>query len=125
MLILARCGTRLIWALAILAASFCSGTQALAQPQTVSIIIVRHAESDNSQPTVPLSAAGRQRAALLAPTLAGVSFTHLFASQPCLDNKCFPAAFDRIWHLVLEPGRAVPLAFVELRYGAGWQASER
>ena len=219
MSILSRRGTRLIWALAIMAAPFCSGTQALAQQQTVSIIIVRHAESDGSQPTIPLSAAGRQRAALLAPTLNGVAFTHLFATHttrtrqmveaiaaaqvlpivqlpvpgsmldgqpvtdqttrrapiepmaaallklppgsvalaalnseniyaimnrlgvpvagpgkscapgsmcvPCLDNKCFPVAFDRIWHLVIEPGRAVPLALVELRYGAGWQASER
>ncbi len=44
---------------------------------------------------------------------------------PCLDNKCFPPEFDRMWHVVLEPGRATPLTFVELRYGVGWQASER
>ena len=192
---------------------------AQAQPQTVSIFIVRHAETDGTQPTVPLSVAGRQRADLLAPTLNGVTFTHLFATHttrarqmleaiavkqglqivqlpapgsvldgqpvtdqtsrrspiepvaaallklppgsialaalnseniyailnrlgvpvaepgkpcvtgrmcvPCLDNKCFPAEYDRLWHLVLEPGRATPLAFVELRYGAGWRPSER
>ena len=44
---------------------------------------------------------------------------------PCLDNKCFPPEFDRMWHVVLDPGRATPLAFVELRYGVGWRASER
>jgi hypothetical protein len=44
---------------------------------------------------------------------------------PCLDNKCFPPEFDRMWHIVLEPGRATPVAFVELRYGVGWRASER
>ena len=208
-----------IWALAVGTLQVFSSTQAQAQQQTVSILIVRHAESDSSQPTIPLSATGRQRAELLAPTLNGVAFTHLFATHttrtrqmveaiaaaqvlpivqlpvpgsildgqpvtdqtsrrapietmaaallklppgsvalaalnseniyaimnrlgvpvagpgkscapgsmcvPCLDNKCFPAAFDRIWHLVLEPGRATPLALVELRYGAGWRAAER
>lgn len=187
--------------------------------QTVSIFIVRHAETDGSQPTIPLSAVGRQRAELLAPTLNGVTFTHLFATHttrarqmleaiaakqglqvvqlpvpgsvldgqpvtdqtsrrapidpvaaallklppgsvalaalnseniyailnrlgvpvgepgtpcvagrmcvPCLDNKCFPPEFDRMWHVVLEPGRTAPLAFVELRYGVGWRATER
>lgn len=200
-------------------AHFSTAAHAQAAPQPVSIFIVRHAEADGSQPTIPLSAVGRQRAELLAPTLNGVTFTHLFATHttrtrqmldtiaakhglqvvqipvpgsvldgqpvtdqtsrrapiepvsaallklpsgsvalaalnseniyailnrlgvpvaepdkpcvagrmcvPCLDNKCFPAEFDRIWHIVLEPGRATPLAFVELRYGVGWRASER
>lgn len=45
---------------------------------------------------------------------------------PCTDNNCFPRTeFDRLWHLVREPGRAAPLSFVELRYGAGWRASDR
>ena len=197
------------------------GAAAYAQttPHTVSIFIVRHAETDASQATIPLSAIGRQRAELLSATFNGVVFTHLFATHttrarqmldaiaakqglqiaqlpapgsaldgqpvtdqtsrrapiepvaaallklpagsvalaalnseniyailnrlgvlvaeagtpclvgrmcvPCLDNKCFPPEFDRMWHVVLEPGRATPLAFVELRYGAGWRASER
>ena len=209
----------LITALVGYATLFCSTAQAQAPQQTVSILIVRHAETDGSQPTIPLSAVGRQRAELLAPTLAGVTFTHLFATHttrarqmleaiatkqglqivqlpapgsildgqpvtdqtsrrapiepvatallklppgsialaalnseniyailnrlgvqvaepgkpcvtgrmcvPCLDNKCFPPEFDRMWHVVLEPGRATPLAFIELRYGVGWRASER
>lgn len=209
----------LITVLVGFAAHFCSAAQAQAQQQTVSILIVRHAETDGSQPTIPLSAVGRQRAELLAPTLNGVTFTHLLATHttrarqmleaiaakqglqivqlpapgsvldgqpvtdqtsrrapiepvaaallklppgsvalaalnseniyailnrlgvpvaesgkpcvigrmcvPCLDNKCFPPEFDRMWHVVLEPGRATPLAFVELRYGVGWRASER
>jgi Histidine phosphatase superfamily (branch 1) len=40
---------------------------------------------------------------------------------PCTNNTCFPKEFDHIWYLLREPGRAEPLAFVELRYGAGWQ----
>ena len=45
---------------------------------------------------------------------------------PCTDNTCYPRGeFDRIWHLVREPGRAEPLAFVELRYGAGWRSPDR
>ena len=208
----------LITALFGLAAHFCAG-QTQAQQKTVSIFIVRHAEVDASQPTIPLSPVGRQRAELLAPTVDGVTFTHLLATHttrarqmleaiaakqglqivqlpapgsvfdgelvtdqtsrrasiepvaaallnlppgsvalaalnseniyailnrlgvplpepgetcvagvmcvPCLDNKCFPPEFDRMWHVVLEPGRATPLTFVELRYGVGWQASER
>lgn len=210
---------KLLAALVGIAVQFWAVNQSLAQTQPVSIFVVRHAETDASQPTIPLSTLGRQRADLLAPTLRGVKFTHLFASHttrarqmldaialaqslqivqlpapgaildgqpvtdqtsrrapiepiatallklppgsvalaalnsenifailnrlgvpvaapdqacvlggmcvPCLDNKCFPPEFDRMWHIVLEPGRATPLAFVELRYGAGWRASER
>jgi broad specificity phosphatase PhoE len=39
------------------------------------------AETDGSQPTIPLSAVGRQRAELLSPTLNGVTFTHVFAAH--------------------------------------------
>lgn len=209
----------LLTGLVAIAAQFWAVSQSLAQAQPVSIFIVRHAETDNSQPTIPLSTVGRQRADLLAPTLRGVKFTHLFATHttrtrqmldvissaqslqivqlpapgaiidgqpltdqtpprasiepiatamlklppgsvalaalnsanifailnrlgvpvaapdqacalgsmcvPCLDNKCFPPEFDRIWHLVLESGRAAPLVLVELRYGAGWRATDR
>ena len=188
----------LLTGLVAIAAQFWAVSQSLAQAQPVSIFIVRHAETDNSQPTIPLSTVGRQRADLLAPTLRGVKFTHLFATHttrtrqmldvissaqslqivqlpapgaiidgqpltdqtpprasiepiatamlklppgsvalaalnsanifailnrlgvpvaapdqacalgsmcvPCLDNKCFPPEFDRIWHLVLESG---------------------
>lgn len=219
MLILNYRRNQLLTALVVIAAQFWAVNQSLAQTQPVSIFIVRHAETDSSQPTVPLSTVGRQRADLLAPTLRGVKFTHLFATHttrarqmleviasaqslqivqlpapgaildgqpvtdqtsrrapieplatallklppgsvalaalnsenifailnrlgvpvaapdqacalgsmcvPCLDNKCFPPEFDRIWHLVLEPGRAAPLVFVELRYGAGWRPSDR
>lgn len=43
----------------------------------------------------------------------------------CLDNTCFPPVFDRLWLLVLQPGRAKPIAYLELRYGVGWPASGR
>ena len=193
---------------------------ALAQKHTISIVIVRHAESDSSQETAPLTAAGLQRAELLAQTLRGVKFTHIFASHttrarqmvekiasahgksvtqlpapgsiidgqpvtdrtsrrapiepiatallklppesialaalnsenifgilnrlgvpvapsgqscapgsmcvPCTDNSCYPRQeFDHIWHVVLEPGRTEPIALLQLRYGAGWQPSNR
>jgi hypothetical protein len=45
---------------------------------------------------------------------------------PCTDNSCYPRSeFDHLWHLVRDAGRAAPLALVELRYGAGWQAPDR
>ena len=209
----------LLTVLVAVGANFFLPLRAQAQQQTVSVLIVRHAEADGSQPTIPLSLIGRQRAELLAPTLKGMTFTHLLATHttrtrqmleaiaaaqnlqviqlptpgsildgqpvtdqtsrrapiepiaaavlklppgsvalvalnseniyailnrlgvpvaepgkscatgsmcvPCLDNRCFPAEFDRIWHLVLEPGRASPLAFLEFRYGVGWRAQER
>ena len=41
---------------------------------------------------------------------------------PCTSNKCYPGKeFDHLWHVVRQPGRAEPLAYIELRYGAGWQ----
>jgi broad specificity phosphatase PhoE len=55
-----------------------------AQGGLVSIVIVRHPETDTSQsdkPVVPLSEVGRERAALLAHTLKDNKFTHMFASH--------------------------------------------
>lgn len=44
---------------------------------------------------------------------------------PCLTNACFPGGdFDRIWHLVIEPGRARPIVMIETRYGAGWSPAK-
>lgn len=215
-----NCRNNLLTASVLIAVQFWAVGQPLAQTQPVSILIVRHAEADTSQPTVPLTAAGRQRAELLVQTLRGVKFTHIFASHtirarqmvegiasahglsviqlpvpgsmldgqpvtdqtsrrapiepiatallnlppgsvalaalnsenifailnrlgvpvapsgqscargsmcvPCTDNSCYPRKdFDHIWHIVRESGRAEPLALVELRYGAGWRASDR
>jgi Histidine phosphatase superfamily (branch 1) len=211
-----QCRFALVAAVVIIGAQLLLLGQPLAQPRAVSIIIVRHAETDASQPTLPLTASGRQRAELLAQTLRGVKFTHIFASHntrarqmveaiasaqgltvmqlpmpgsmidgqpvteqtsrrvpidrvstallklppgsvalaalnsenifaimnrlgvsvaasctpgnmcvPCTDNRCYPRTeFDHLWYLVREPGRIEPVAFVELRYAAGWRASE-
>jgi Histidine phosphatase superfamily (branch 1) len=207
-------------ALSVMIALLGAAELPLAQEQPVSIIIVRHAEADTSQPTVPLTAKGRERAALLTRTLQDVKFTHIFGTHttrtrqtvegvgaaqnlpivqlpapgsmldgkpvtdqtsrrapiepvaaaltqlppgsvalaalnsenifailnklgvpaaqsdqscvpgnmcvPCTDNTCFPRnEFDRIWHLVRQPGRSEPLAFFQFRYGAGWQSADR
>jgi hypothetical protein len=189
----------------------------VAQDALVQIYLVRHPETDPSPAdpkAIHLSEAGRQRAALLVPTLAGVRVTHLFASHtvrtretldqlardrslpivqlpapgsainglavtdetsrreaiepisqallnlkpgstavvglnsenifavlnqlgvpvaptgqgcevgttcvPCLNNTCFPPAFDRLWYVALRAGTPGPLVFVEVRYGVGW-----
>jgi hypothetical protein len=63
----------------LVGAQVCGPDPAYAQP--VSIIIVRHAETDPSPPTFPLTAEGRQRAELLAQSVRGVKFTHVFASH--------------------------------------------
>ena len=62
----------LLTAFAVVSTQFCAMSQPLAQTQTVSIIIVRHAEVDTSQPTVPLTAA----------TVESVSPRRRFVSQP-------------------------------------------
>jgi histidine phosphatase superfamily protein (branch 1) len=73
--------TNAVTALFVAVAAQVLVTQAFAQSQAVSIFVVRHAEIDATQPTLPLSTAGRQRAELLSPTLRGVKFTHLFATH--------------------------------------------
>src|SRR5688500_4023426 len=80
MLILNNCRSIFIAALAALAAQSWA-VAAFAQTQPISIFIIRHAESDGSQPTVPLTAVGRQRADLLVQTFRAVKFTHVFASH--------------------------------------------
>ncbi len=55
---------------------------ASADSLVVSIFIVRHGETDQSQPkTLPLSAMGLQRAEVLASTLRGVQFTNAIATH--------------------------------------------
>jgi len=206
--------------LVIIAAQLWPVNEPRAQTRAVSIFIVRHTETDQSPPTLKLTAAGRQRAELLVQTFRDVKLTHIFASHtswtrqtveavaaaqalpivqlpapgsilegrpvtdetsrraviepmaaaltqlppgsvalaalngenifailnqlgvplapggrscstgsmcvPCTDNTCFPQKeFDHIWYLLREPGRAEPLAFIKLRYGAGWQRPAR
>ncbi len=43
---------------------------------------------------------------------------------PCLNNTCFPPAFDRLWYLAIRPGTPEPIVFLQLRYGSGWPASQ-
>ena len=81
MCVLKRSRNTLLTTFLVIGAQFWAVSQPLAQTQPVSILIVRHAEADTSQPTVPLTAAGRQRAELLVHTLRGVKFTHIFASH--------------------------------------------
>ena len=53
----------------------------MAHAQPVSMIMVRHAEADASQPTVPLTEAGRRRAQTLAYALQHVRFTHILGTH--------------------------------------------
>jgi histidine phosphatase superfamily protein (branch 1) len=82
MFIFNRVPQNLIAAALIVMTAHCWGVSpSLAQTQPISILLVRHAEADGSQPTIPLTAAGRQRADLLAYTLRGVKFTHIFTTH--------------------------------------------
>ena len=67
--------------LVVFAAVLGTAATAVAQTQTVSILIVRHPESDNTQPSIPLSDRGHARAELLIDTLRGVKFTHFYSSH--------------------------------------------
>ena len=81
MVVLHHARNNLLAGIIVIAAQLCAVTQLLAQTQPISIFIVRHAEPDTSQPTIPLTAAGRQRAEVLAQSLRGVKFTHIFATH--------------------------------------------
>jgi phosphohistidine phosphatase SixA len=198
-----------------------TASTAFAQDGLVQIYLVRHPETESAPAdlrAIHLSDTGRQRAALLVPTLAGVRISHLLASHtvraretlealardrslpvvqlpapgstvkgqvvtdeisrreaiepiaqallglkpgstavvglnsenifavlnqlgvplppagqacatgdvcvPCLNNTCFPPAFDRLWYVAIHAGKPGPIAFVELRYGMGWVPKE-
>ena len=44
---------------------------------------------------------------------------------PCVTNACFNADFDRLWYLVIEPGRAKPIVMIQTRYGVGWSPAKQ
>lgn len=76
-----------VFAPVLLMLAACATDYGLSKPsanatQAVSIFVVRHGETDKSQPaTLPLSAAGMQRAEVLASTMRGVPLTHLISSH--------------------------------------------
>jgi len=79
----------------ILIALSMSISSSFAQGNLVSIFVVRHPETDASQasqPVVPLSEAGKQRAQLLAPTLRDIKFTHMFASHTTRSRQAIEGA---------------------------------
>ena len=197
--------------LASIASLVVAVAEAVAQPQPVTVVIVRHPEVSPEPPTFPLTPVGHQRAGLLVATFGDIKFTHVFASHttrarrtvepvaasqklhieqlptpgsllhgqpvtdsttrqaavapiadavlrlpsgsvvliaansdniygilnqlgvpvdqtcaagamcvPCVTNACFKADFDRLWYLVIEPGRAKPIVMIQTRYGVGW-----
>ncbi|HEX2547164.1 MAG TPA: histidine phosphatase family protein [Ramlibacter sp.] len=65
-------------------------TAAVAAPRPVTLLIVRHAETDASQPaTLPLSADGQARAERLAETVRSMRFTHLIATHTTRARQMF------------------------------------
>src|SRR5687768_9608332 len=66
---------------ACMAASCTTLAPAPASTAPVTILVVRHAETDQSKPHLPLSAQGEKRAQVLEQTLRGVRFTHLVATH--------------------------------------------
>ena len=211
-----------VFHLAVAAAFLWNASVLVAQEPLVQVYLVRHPETETAPAdprAVHLSDTGRQRAALLVPTLAGVRISHFFASHtvrtrealegvarerslpivqfpqpggtlngrlvtdeisrreaiepisrallslkpgsvalvglnsenifavlhnlgvpeapaggacavgemclPCLNNTCFPPVFDRLWSVAFRAGTSGPVAFAELRYGAGWSSQGR
>jgi len=75
-------------------ALFGSSLPSLAQGQLVTIVIVRHPEIDTSktsEPVVPLSQIGRERAALLIHTLRDIKFTHMLGSHTTRSREAIEA----------------------------------
>ena len=69
-------------------------SRVMAQEALVQIYLVRHPETESAPAdtkAIHLSNAGHQRAALLAPTLAGVRISHLFASHTVRTRETWPS----------------------------------
>jgi hypothetical protein len=42
---------------------------------------------------------------------------------PCTNNECFPRnEYNNIWYVVRDPAKKEPVAFLRIRYAAGWKA---
>lgn len=72
---------RLLIAVLLAIATIATNTAWADKPATTSIFIVRHAETDITQPSLPLTPLGQQRAELLTQTLQAIRFTHVFSSH--------------------------------------------
>lgn len=90
---------RFALALATVGLAACSTTAQLptapAASLPVTILIVRHGETDPSKPNLPLSAAGEKRAQLLEQTVRGVKFTHLFGTHTVRTRQMLDAIAKR------------------------------
>ena len=83
-------------ALALANLSGCATPGPAATPVApVTLIIVRHAETDQSQKHLPLSVAGEKRAQVLEQTVRGVRFTHLFATHTVRARQMLDAIAQR------------------------------
>ena len=72
------------FALLVSVSPFCGSAQSgggAGATRGISIILVRHAETDATQTALPLTAEGERRAELLQQTLRDVNFTHVFATH--------------------------------------------
>ncbi len=90
---------RFVLLLAILGVTACSTTPLAPSPPAtalpVTLLIVRHAETDQSKAHLPLSAAGEKRARLLDETVRGMKFTHLFGTHTVRTRQMLDAIAKR------------------------------
>jgi Histidine phosphatase superfamily (branch 1) len=104
--------TRLVSA-TLAVAFLCSASTVVAQEPLVQVYLVRHPETEPAPAdsrAVHLSDTGRERAALLVPTLAGVRVSYLFASHTVRTREALEGlARDRSLPIVQlpEPGRTL------------------
>ncbi|HEX6250894.1 MAG TPA: histidine phosphatase family protein [Gemmatimonadaceae bacterium] len=89
-----RCHVVMLGVLLVPAVAF--SQQPLEDGDVTVIYFVRHAEVDPTQPTFPLSAAGRLKAEALARAVSEVRFTHVFSSHTTRAREMVePVAFAR------------------------------
>ena len=72
------------FALLVSVSPFCGSAQSgggAGATRGISIILVRHAETDATQTALPLTSEGERRAELPQQTLRDVNFTHVFATH--------------------------------------------
>lgn len=66
------------------------------QDPPVTLLVVRHAETDPSKPNLPLSAVGEARARVLTESVRGIKFSHLFSTHTVRARQMLQGTADRL-----------------------------
>jgi hypothetical protein len=66
----------------------------------VTLVVIRHAETDSAKPELPLSAVGLKRAQILTETVRDIKFTHLIGTHTVRTKQMLEGTAERL-HLAI------------------------